>query len=205
MISWTASSRRPSTWKSANHWRGVLQEVGADVVGAGAVEVDRRTPRRPVAVGEVRTEGAEHVALGTEVVVDDVEDDGEAPVVAGVDEALQPGRAAVGVLHGEGEHAVVAPVAPPGNWATGMSSTALMPTSTSSSSAATAPSKVPSGRERPDVHLGDHVLPERPRPVAGVAPLVRAQVDHLRGPVHAVGLRPRRRVGEGPVAVEEVA
>jgi len=81
----------------------VLHEIGAHLVGARVVEVDRRAPGGAVAVGEIRTEGGQDVAFGTEVVVDDIEDDIKAPEVAGIDKSLQPGRTAVRVLHCEGE------------------------------------------------------------------------------------------------------
>ena len=91
--------------------RDALEEIGADVVRPRPVEVEGRSPGRLVALGEVRAEGAEDVADRPEVVVDHVEDHREAALVAGVDEALQPGRPPVGVLHREGEDPVVAPVA----------------------------------------------------------------------------------------------
>ncbi len=90
---------------------GVLDEEAADVVAARAGDVHRVAPRRAVGVGEVRPVPPEHVALGAHVVVHDVEHDAEPEPVRGVDEAGQPVGAAVGVLHGEREHAVVAPVA----------------------------------------------------------------------------------------------
>ena len=74
-----------------------------------AVEVDRRAPRRGVAVGEVRAEAAEVVARRAEVVVDHIEEDGQAARVAGIDQAFQPLRAAVGVMGGVEVHAVIAP------------------------------------------------------------------------------------------------
>ena len=50
------------------------------------VVVDRLPPGRRVLVGEVRPERLERLrARGADVVVDDVEDDGEAGVVRGVD------------------------------------------------------------------------------------------------------------------------
>src|SRR5437763_913171 len=49
----------------------------AHLVAVGSVEVDGRSPRRPVAVGEVRAEVGQVVPLRTDVVVDDVEHDAE--------------------------------------------------------------------------------------------------------------------------------
>ena len=106
----TASSRRPSTWKSASHCWALSRKYARTPSEPGPSRLTAVAPWRAVAVGEIGAERAEHVALGAEVVVDDVEDHGEPAPVALVDEALQAGRAAVGVLDGEGEHAVVAPV-----------------------------------------------------------------------------------------------
>ncbi len=89
----------------------VEPEVVAHVVGAGPIEVERIAPWCSVAIAEVRTVGAQDVALRTEVVVHHVEDHGEALLVTAVNETLQAVRSAVGVLHSEGEHAVVPPVA----------------------------------------------------------------------------------------------
>ena len=63
-----------------------------------AIEVDRRAPRRGVTVGEVRAKAAEVVARRAEVIVDHIEEDGQAARVAGIDQAFQPLRAAVGVM-----------------------------------------------------------------------------------------------------------
>ncbi len=54
------------------------------------------------------------IALGPEMVVDDVEHDRHPPTVAGVHEPFQPPWPAVRVLGGKGIDAVVAPVAAAG-------------------------------------------------------------------------------------------
>ena len=88
----------------------VVNEEPAHVVAVRAVEIERQSPRRLVAVGEVRAVLAEIVSLGTEVVVDDVEEDGQAARVTGVDETLQRDRSAVRLLRRADVDAVVAPV-----------------------------------------------------------------------------------------------
>jgi hypothetical protein len=65
----------------------VADEVAAYLVGPGTVEVDRRTPGRPVALREVGSELGEYVALGAQMVVDHVEDHAESGAVRGVDQA----------------------------------------------------------------------------------------------------------------------
>ena len=78
---------------------------------AGSVEIDRAAPRRSVAVGEiVLAECGQVGAFRPEVVVDDVEDHGEAVPVRGVDEAPEIVRGAVGARRGVERDAVVAPV-----------------------------------------------------------------------------------------------
>jgi hypothetical protein len=88
----------------------VLDEEPADLVGARTVEVHRRPPRRPVARRGVRTELIEDVPLGSDVVVDHVEHDGEPAPVTLVHEERQAARSAVGILHRVGKDTVVAPV-----------------------------------------------------------------------------------------------
>src|SRR6185437_10829267 len=64
----------------------------ADRPCLGTIEVDRGTPGRVMAIGdEIRRVEMEIIALGAEVVVDDVEKYRETPPVAGLDEALQIG------------------------------------------------------------------------------------------------------------------
>src|SRR4029450_4084533 len=75
---------------------GVVEDEPADEVRPGPVQVDRVAPGGGGAVGEVGAELAEVVPVRPEVVVDDVQDHGQPGVVAGVDEAAQPGRAGGG-------------------------------------------------------------------------------------------------------------
>src|ERR1700761_8510773 len=89
----------------------IFEEVFANGGTIGPVEIDSGAPRRAIAIGEVRSELAENISLGAEVVVDDVKNDGEAFRVCGVNECLQGGGTAVGILNGVREDAVVAPVA----------------------------------------------------------------------------------------------
>ena len=91
--------------------QGVVDEVAAHFVAAGTVEVDGIAPGRLVVAGEVGAVDAQVVAIGPEVVVDHVEDHGEATLVAGVDQCLQPRRAAVEVVGRVEIDAVVAPAA----------------------------------------------------------------------------------------------
>ena len=182
------------------------------MVAAGVGDVHRVAPRRAIGVGEVRPVAREHVAFRSHVVVDDVEDDGQPEPVRGVDEAGEPVGAAVGVLHGEGEHAVVAPVA-------SARELGHRHHLDRGDTEVAQPRQVTDrcvegalGGERADVHLvEDGVGQLHARPVV-VVPAEQRVVDHRRRPVHTVGLPPRRRVSEFvavdhesvPVAVPEV-
>ena len=89
----------------------VVQDVVAHRVAAMPVVVDGRAPGGLVAIVEVAAEFAQIIPLRAEVVIDHIEEDGEAFSVAGVHETLQAVRAAVTVLRGIGKHAVISPVA----------------------------------------------------------------------------------------------
>jgi hypothetical protein len=82
----------------------VVDDVPANFV------VERRTPGRFVALGKVRSVRVEVVPFGAEVVVDDVEDDGEAFRVGRVHEGAELLGSAVGALRSIEMYAVVPPV-----------------------------------------------------------------------------------------------
>ena len=87
----------------------VVEEQPTDLVAARAGQVHGPAPGCGVGVGHVRAVGAGHVALGSEVVVDDVEHHCETQPVGGLHEARERLGASVAVLHRVGEHAVVSP------------------------------------------------------------------------------------------------
>ena len=89
--------------------RALSQKKRRTSTAASVFEVDGVAPGRVVGAGEVRAEFSEVVAVGSEVVVDDVEEDGEAALMSGVDEALESIGRAVGLVRGEEVDAVVAP------------------------------------------------------------------------------------------------
>ena len=91
----------------------VADKKRAYLVRAGLVQVHRGTPGRHVRLGEVRPEVAQPVA-DADVVVHHVEQDGQAALVTGVDEPLQPVGAAVGLVHRPQVDPVVAPAVPAG-------------------------------------------------------------------------------------------
>ena len=109
---WRASRRGggASTWKSRTHCTAAPTMKRAHRPRVRPVEVEAVAPGRAVAAREVGPELRQVVPLRAEVVVDDVEADREAERVGAVDEALQRGGPAVGLVHGVGRDAVVAPV-----------------------------------------------------------------------------------------------
>src|SRR5271157_894519 len=87
----------------------VVTEESADLIAAGVLEVDGIAPRRAVIAGAVGAEFAGVVADGAEVVIDHVEQHGEAAEMGGIDESLEPVGTAVELPHREEVDAVVAP------------------------------------------------------------------------------------------------
>ena len=95
--------------KVAEPHQRVVAEETADLVGASAFEVHGVAPRRAVQRGEVRGELAGVVSDWPEVVVDDIENDGETLGMTGVHKALECFGATVVFRYREERHAVVAP------------------------------------------------------------------------------------------------
>jgi len=89
--------------------QGVVDDVSANLLRAGSIEVHHFTPRVALR-GQVGPEASQVVAARPEMVVDDVEEYRESLRMAGVDEAFQPVRAAVGFVHRIPVDAVVTPV-----------------------------------------------------------------------------------------------
>ena len=122
-------------------------------------------------------------------------DDAESPHVAGIDEALVSGRAAVALMHGVPEHAVVAPV---------VRAVERVHRQQLDEPDAELDEMIESldrgvegarGRERADVQFVDdraRELASRPR---GVLPLVRTRIEPRAEVVHTAGLAARTGVG----------
>src|SRR5580765_618200 len=73
----------------------VLNKIIAHLVAPRTIEVKRRTPRRPVPVGEIRAELAKMISLRAEMIINDVQNHRQAASVAGVNEHFQICRTAV--------------------------------------------------------------------------------------------------------------
>ncbi len=78
------------------------------------VEIQRLAPRRGIALGKIAPKLAEIIAFRAEMVVDHVQDNGQSAAMCGIDQTLQTGRPAVGILRRVKIHAVIAPVASAG-------------------------------------------------------------------------------------------
>ena len=98
----------------ANPHPHVVEHVGPHGVAAGVVVVDGPAPGCVIAIGEVWAEVADVGPLGTKVVVDDVDKDGQTDAVTGGHQPLQAPRSAVRVLDGKRMREVVAPTAAAG-------------------------------------------------------------------------------------------
>ena len=96
--------------------QGVIEEEAADFVGAAILEVDGDSPRGAVFWCGVWPELSGVIADRSEVVVDDVKNDGDTVEVAGIDETLHGFGAAVVTGDGEEIHAIVAPAAVSGKF-----------------------------------------------------------------------------------------
>ena len=90
---------------------GVIDDELPHRVAVGTVVIDGFSPRRVIAIGEIRPKLGQVVSFRTEVVVNHVQNHRQAALMSGVDKPLERGGPAVTVLHGIGMDSVVAPIA----------------------------------------------------------------------------------------------
>ena len=182
----------------------VVDEEPPHLVAIATVEVQRIAPGRAVVVREVRAVIAEVVPLRTEVVVDDVQDQGEALGMAGVDEALEPLGPAIRVVGGEEVGAVVAPVARARkgrhrhqlDGGDAQLAQVRQPRGDAR--------ERPLGRERAHVQLVDDQVGARQAAPGGVGPGEAVGGHDARRPVHALRLMARHRIGTSPDVRQQV-
>ncbi len=189
----------------------VLDDEAAHLVTLRAVEVDGGAPRRVVQRIEVGAELGQVVAARAEVVVDDVQADGEAARVARVDEALEGGRATVGGARRVPVDTVIAPVSLSRNAVHRQDLDVCHPERHEVIEPFDGRVERPGFGERADVQLVEDraahrvVVRGRVRVVAAptvVLPVVGREVDDLAGAVDALGLQQRTRVGARVAAVD---
>src|ERR1700683_2548503 len=89
----------------------ILDEISADLIALGVVEIDSLSPRRLVEVREIRTEISQVITLWTKMVVDHIEHYRDFEFMARVDQRFQPQRASVRSLDRIGVNSVISPVA----------------------------------------------------------------------------------------------
>lgn len=105
---------QPIKTKVVNPLPDTLEHPVAHRLGVIAVEIERWSPRGRIAIREVGTELVEVVALGAEMIENDVENHRDSPTVSRVDETLESLGSAIAVLGGKGVHAVITPAASAG-------------------------------------------------------------------------------------------
>src|ERR1700722_19048754 len=96
--------------KIRNPLQRILNEVSANLIAAGTIEIDSLSPRCFVEVCEIGAEIRQVIPFRTEVVVDHVEHHRDTLSVARVDQRFYSSGAAIRRLDGVGAYAVVAPV-----------------------------------------------------------------------------------------------
>ena len=168
--------------------------------GIGTVEIDGLTPFVVVAIGEIGLgERFEIVSVRAEMVVDDVEDDGDPESMGAVDEAAKIHRSAVEPGWCEEVDAVISPAEPAREFPHGhnfeASDTELGKSRQLSRSGFPASVR----GEGADMHLVDDELLARPPAPRPVGPSEILGIDDLRRSVRSFRLEPRRRVGKCPV------
>ena len=183
---------------------GIGEEELAHRSRAGAVEVDGLPPVRGVPVGEVvRRELLEVVAVRPEMVVDDVQDDGQPMAMRLIHEPAQVVRLAVEAGGREEIDAVVAPAESPGELGDRHHLQAGHPEGRQLAELSRRRRPCALARERADVHLVDHLPVEGGAPPARVRPGELRGVDHAGGAGGALRLRARRGIGIQRVVIVE--
>ncbi len=205
-MAWVASSLSPSRWYSCDPVERVLQEEATRVLAPVAVEIESRAPRGRVPVGEVEgTEARQVIAVGAEVVVDDVQQHGQAEAVGRVHQPAQIVGRAVAARRREGRDPVIAPVAVAGKIGHGHQLDGRHPERAQGAETLTRRREGAGRGEGADVQLVDDEVSQRPAGPVRVGPSIRGRCDHHRRTVDAIGLPARGRIRERPVAIQPVA
>ena len=173
----------------------VFDDEAADVKAAGVVVIDGIAPRGFVACREVGTELREVISLIAEVVVDDIEEDGKAALVGGIDEAAKRGGTAVVGLHGVEADAIVAPVAWAGYGVEGHEFDGGDAEVVEIFEAMDGGVESGLGGKGADVEFVEHKL-DRGNSVPVVVLPGKCGIDDFGGAVDALGKQPRDRIGK---------
>src|SRR5208283_3523728 len=181
----------------------VLEEEGAHLVTLFAIEIDGRPPESLVAIREViGGELGQVIAVGAEMVVDDVEEDGQSQPVRFINQVPEVIRPPVASCRGEQAYAVVAPVPAAGEVGHGHELDRGHAQPCKLRKPAGHPLEGSLGRERADVQLvDDQALARGPLP-APIGPGKPGWIHDLGWSVDSLGLESRSWIGEGALTVQ---
>src|SRR5579859_4954052 len=174
--------------------KSVLDEIPPYLIASGFVEIDGFAPWCAVEIGEIRTEPGEIVALGTKMVVNNVEHNSQFSLMTRVDESLQAQRSAIGLLHSERKDAVVTPIARAGelgDWHQFDGGDAQIPQLRKARDNRVKPPLV---RERAHVKFVENVVAQFNRAPVFIMPFEEWRYD-LRRSMNSLRLEPRGGVG----------
>ena len=185
---------------------GVVDHEFAHRTAVRPVEIDRRAPRCLVTIGKgLRRDRVDIGALGTEMVVDDIEQNHQPTGVGGFDQRLQVLGPPVGRIRSERQHPVVAPVPAAGKITDRHDLDCGNAKPDQVVELRNRCTKRALGRKGADVQLvDDRLLPGTAAP-AGIAPQVGRRVDDLARPVHVLRLIPRGRVRDAELVRQNEA
>src|SRR6185312_5025867 len=152
-------------------------------------------PRRLVSAGEEgRRVNRQIITVGTEMVVDDVEEETETARVTGLDKALQIVGRAVTRIRSIEQNAVIAPVPRAGKIGDRQQFQRGDPEGGEMIEMTLDAGEVAGFAESPDMKLvDDDLLPRAPAP-GHLGPVIGAGIDHHARPVHVVRLTAGGRV-----------
>ena len=173
----------------------IVDEEVAHLPAVLAVEVDRLPPQGLVPVAEKgRRIGLQKVALGSEMVVHDVEENHQALPVRRLHEMFQIIRRAITRVGRERQYAVVAPVPSSRKTRNRHQLDRRDAERRQIRYALDGGQKVAAGCERADVQLVNHGFVPRPARPLRIVPRERMRADHLARSPHVVGIGPRCRI-----------
>ena len=167
----------------------VVDSEPAHLSCIGPIEVERSAPRGMVPVAEVGSKPRQEVADRAEVVVDDIQDHGQAGQMARVDKTLHRLGTAIGLVGREQVDAVVTPAARAGELGHRHDLDRIHAELDQVGEALDRGIERSGGGERADVKLVQDEAFKWAAAPAGVAPRMGGLVDDLRQPQHTVGLR----------------
>src|ERR1700722_1958269 len=181
----------------------IINEMAADRIALRTFEVQSVSPCSFIVAGEVRREIRGVIAFWSKVVVDNIEHNSGVGLVARVHEALERFTTSIGILHGEGIDAVVAPVSVARKLRDGHQFNRRD---------AKIPERLKAGNDRVECALGcegadmkfiNHILRKRYAAPGLIFP-IEARTDDLRWTVHTVRLRFGRRIRQIFVSIEPI-